>query len=83
MPTPGIEGNRRMNIHDEGDPTLGDRTVRADEDARGRGLSDHTQKRIGLHLRAMYDTVVQQPVPDRFRDLIAQLEPASHDEAGS
>lgn len=40
----------------------------------GQGLSDHTQKRIGLHLRAMYDTIVQQPVPDRFRDLIAQLD---------
>ncbi|KQP31618.1 hypothetical protein ASF49_09195 [Methylobacterium sp. Leaf104] len=39
-----------------------------------QGLSDHTQKRIGLHLRAMYDTIVQQPVPDRFRDLIAKLD---------
>ncbi|KQT17197.1 hypothetical protein ASG40_17585 [Methylobacterium sp. Leaf399] len=37
-------------------------------------LSDHTQRRIGLHLRTMYDAVVQQPVPDRFRDLIAKLE---------
>ena len=43
----------------------------------GQGLSDHTQKRIGLHLRAMYDTIVQQPVPDRFRDLIAQLDASS------
>ena len=44
-------------------------------DATARqGLSDHTQKRIGLHLRAMYDTIVQQPVPDRFRDLIAKLD---------
>ena len=48
----------------------------------GRGLSDHTQQRIGLHLRAMYDTIVQQPVPDRFRDLIAQLDASSEDEAG-
>lgn len=40
----------------------------------GGALSDHTQKRLGLHLRTMYDSVVQQPVPDRFRDLIAQLE---------
>lgn len=83
MPVSGIKGNRRMNTHDKGDPALGDRTVRADEDTRGRGLSDHTQKRIGLHLRAMYDTVVQQPVPDRFRDLIAQLEASPPDEATS
>ncbi|NEU11519.1 anti-sigma factor [Methylobacterium sp. BTF04] len=48
-----------------------------DHGAQAQGLSDHTQKRIGLHLRAMYDTIVQQPVPDRFRDLIAQLDSSS------
>lgn len=53
----------------------GDREARSEEGS-GLGLSDHTQKRIGLHLRAMYDTIVQQPVPDRFRDLIAQLDTA-------
>lgn len=51
-------------------------------DRANRGLSDHTQKRIGLHLRAMYDTIVQQPVPDRFRDLIAQLDASNGDDAG-
>lgn len=55
--------------------------VRPDHSS-GRGLSDHTQQRIGLHLRAMYDTIVQQPVPDRFRDLIAQLDASNEDEAG-
>ncbi|MBO1018930.1 hypothetical protein IPV08_02970 [Methylobacterium sp. SD274] len=30
-----------------------------------------------MHLRAMYDTIVQQPVPDRFRDLIARMDDAS------
>ena len=38
------------------------------------GLNDQTQQRIGNHLRALYDSVVQQPIPDRFRDLIARLE---------
>ncbi|WP_338011687.1 NepR family anti-sigma factor [Methylobacterium sp. Leaf99] len=28
----------------------------------------------------MYDAVVQQPVPDRFRDLIARLEALPPDE---
>lgn len=37
-------------------------------------LGDLTQKRIGFHLRDMYDSVIQQPVPDRFRDLISQLD---------
>ena len=49
------------------------RDMKADRDG-SNGLSDHTQKRLGVHLRAMYDTIVQQPVPDRFRDLIAQMD---------
>jgi hypothetical protein len=32
------------------------------------------QTRIGDQLRAMYDELMQQPVPDRFRDLLSQLE---------
>jgi hypothetical protein len=33
-----------------------------------------TQGRIGDQLRAMYDDLVHQPVPDRFKDLIDRLE---------
>lgn len=32
-----------------------------------------TQGRIGDQLRAMYDDLMQQPVPDKFRDLLTQL----------
>ncbi len=32
------------------------------------------QARIGDKLRSMYDELLQQPVPDRFRDLLGQLE---------
>jgi hypothetical protein len=32
------------------------------------------QTRIGDQLRAMYDDLIQQPVPDRFADLLARLE---------
>ncbi|MEE7504546.1 anti-sigma factor [Methylobacterium mesophilicum] len=45
--------------------------------ARSRnGLSDQTRTRIAAQLRAMYDTVTQQPVPDRFAELIAKLDSA-------
>lgn len=37
-------------------------------------LDNVSQKRIGDQLRAMYDDLVQQPVPDRFIDLLAELE---------
>ena len=45
----------------------------------GDGPSSHrigsaAQHRIGVHLQAMYQRVLNQPVPDRFVDLIAQLE---------
>ncbi len=32
------------------------------------------QTRIGDQLRAMYDDLMQQPVPDRFAHLLSQLE---------
>jgi hypothetical protein len=37
-------------------------------------LDSTSQKRIGDQLRAMYDELVQQPVPDRFKNLLDQLE---------
>ena len=37
-------------------------------------LDRTTQTRIGDQLRAMYDDLMQQPVPDRFAQLLAQLE---------
>ncbi len=40
----------------------------------GPGLDRAVQARIGDNLRAMYDELLQQPVPDRFRDLLGQLE---------
>ena len=33
------------------------------------------QNEIGRNLRAMYNDVVEQGVPDRFADLLAQLDP--------
>ncbi|MGX5777655.1 NepR family anti-sigma factor [Methylorubrum zatmanii] len=53
---------------------LGNRPSRAHGD---HGLNDQTQRRIGNHLRALYDSVLQQPIPDRFRDLIARLDDSS------
>ena len=38
------------------------------------GLNAEIQSLIGHQLRAMYDDVVRQGVPDRFADLIRQLD---------
>jgi chorismate mutase len=38
------------------------------------GLNAEIQSRIGHQLRAMYDDVVRQGVPDRFVELIRRLD---------
>ena len=38
------------------------------------GLNAEIQSRIGHQLRAMYDDVVRQGVPDRFVDLVRRLD---------
>jgi hypothetical protein len=38
------------------------------------GLNAEIQSRIGHQLRAMYDDVVRQGVPDRFSELIKKLD---------
>jgi hypothetical protein len=43
------------------------------------GLNAEIQSRIGHQLRAMYDDVVRQGVPDRFADLIRKLDASEPD----
>jgi hypothetical protein len=43
----------------------------------GSTLGSDIQAKIGQHLRAMYDDVVRQGVPDRFMDLLSQLDQAA------
>jgi len=45
-------------------------------DSKGR-LDRSIQNEIGRNLRAMYNDVVEQGVPDRFADLLAKLEPGA------
>jgi hypothetical protein len=48
------------------------------------GLSPEIQSRIGHQLRAMYDDVVRQGVPDRFAELIRRLDmPAPDPQVGN
>lgn len=38
------------------------------------------QARIGDHLRSMYNELMQQPVPDRFMDLLGRLDQVNGEE---
>jgi|KBSMisStandDraft_5_1062788.scaffolds.fasta_scaffold3615398_1 hypothetical protein len=40
-------------------------------------LDRNVQNEIGRNLRAMYNDVVEQGVPDRFAELVAKLDPSS------
>lgn len=40
-------------------------------------LDKETQAKIGQQLRAMYDDVVRQGVPDRFSELLKRIEQSS------
>jgi hypothetical protein len=44
------------------------------KDAKPAKLGREVQARLGQQLRAMYDDVVNQGVPDRFADLINRLD---------
>jgi hypothetical protein len=65
------------------DPTLGGSAEKVMKDVKASkneapgkqgGLNAEIQARIGHQLRAMYDDVVRQGVPDRFADLIRRLD---------
>lgn len=48
------------------------------------GLNAEIQSRIGHQLRAMYDDIVRQGVPERFVELIRKLDvPAPNTQVGS
>ena len=40
----------------------------------GKGLDGEAQKHIGRMLKATYDEIAHEPVPDKFLDLLKQLE---------
>ncbi|WP_043539885.1 NepR family anti-sigma factor [Salinarimonas rosea] len=64
--------NKGTGVHE-----LGSREVRGREPGSASAdprLDRAIQSRIGDQLRAMYSELMDQPVPDRFKDLLAQLE---------
>lgn len=50
------------------------RTRVSDSTTPGSGLTREATIKIGQQLRAMYDEVVKEGVPDRFNDLLKRLD---------
>ncbi|MWV21023.1 anti-sigma factor [Methylobacterium sp. 2A] len=71
-------GSTASNRHVQSpDPMTGQTAPASRASPRG-GLSEQTRNRLATQLRAMYDTMTQQPVPDRFAELIAKLDSNEH-----
>jgi hypothetical protein len=52
-----------------------DRPMNAGTSNKAPRLGPEIQSKIGSRLRAMYDDVVRQGVPDRFARLLEEFEP--------
>jgi hypothetical protein len=65
-----LAGNKRIGSMNESKPP----TSKPAGAGKQGGLNAEIQSRIGHQLRAMYDDVVKQGVPDRFAELIRQLD---------
>ena len=48
--------------------------ARQNETGEGTGLTREATVKIGQQLRAMYDEVVKEGVPDRFSELLKRLD---------
>jgi hypothetical protein len=59
------EKGRSMNIASRG---------RTDSTGKARGSDSSVERAIGSRLRAYYDEVAREPVPDRFVNLLKRLD---------
>jgi hypothetical protein len=62
----------------QGAPGNKGQKMRSDTQATGSGQGAHIDPRIqteiGKHLRAIYDDVINEPVPSKFMELLEKLE---------
>jgi hypothetical protein len=72
----GDEQYRQTGLSSESDDGLAGtkRHGRSGAPGKGRGKKADVGTQIGFQLRNLYDDVLNQPVPDRFLDLLSQLE---------
>jgi hypothetical protein len=54
-------------------PPRAEKSAASGRKNEGNGVDDPIQRAIGDKLRAVFDEVVQQPVPERFAELLRKL----------
>jgi hypothetical protein len=68
-------GGERRKMSDETKPIPKKPMQKAEEvPGKNAALGREIQAKIGQQLRAMYDNVVEEGVPDRFTDLLRQID---------
>ncbi len=66
---------RSISMSDEKDRPMQDAARgRTKIGGRTRGGDGSVERAIGSRLRAYYDEVAREPVPDRFKDLLKRLD---------
>jgi hypothetical protein len=68
------EQERTLASRLDGDGAQGDGLVETVDGVDGVYLEPHIQEQLGRVLRSFCDDLVQQPIPDKFVMLLAQLE---------
>lgn len=78
-----MSGKKIMNDdQSEGQSATADTLMHPSGRGGNTALGSDIQAKIGQHLRAMYDDVVRQGVPDRFMELLSQLDKTGDKAAG-
>ncbi len=79
-----MSGKQKMNDEQSGGHAASAEALTKTSMTEGAStaLGSDIQAKIGQHLRAMYDDVVRQGVPDRFLDLLSQLDKPAKTKAG-
>jgi hypothetical protein len=72
--TQGNEHEKMLPQRDNGDGLHGDVQAEPVDGADGLYLEPQIQEQLGRVLRSFCDDLVQQPIPDKFVMLLAQLE---------
>lgn len=66
-----------MNTRSKSGGPSGAMQAETAEKPRSGGLNREIQAKIGQQLRALYDDIVQEGVPDRFADLLQRIDTPS------
>jgi Anti-sigma factor NepR len=72
---PSVESGQRVSDHGGKDSDMQiSRGNGADDPGPAPVVGEDIQKHLGRKLKASYDELVRQPVPDKFRQLLEELE---------